>query len=281
MAIVVALVSGLLFGLGLMISGLMNPAKVLNFLDVAGTWDPSLAFTMGAAIPVAAIGFRLACRAETPLYGCACEPPDKDGIDATLLSGAAIFGIGWGLVGFCPGPALAALSTGSSSAILFTATMLAGMALARAQAEQTTAGPTPMTTRRLTNDLSVAPQISVSDVAGLAAEGFKSLICNRPDGESPDQPAFAEIERAARAAGLPTRNIPIVPGRMTPADVAAFKAALAELPKPILAYCRTGTRCTTLWSLSQAGERPAEEILSTAAAAGYDMSPIAGALKQR
>ena len=115
MAIVVALVSGLLFGLGLMISGLMNPAKVLNFLDVAGTWDPSLAFTMGAAIPVAAIGFRLACRAETPLYGCACEPPDKDGIDATLLSGAAIFGIGWGLVGFCPGPALAALSTGSSS----------------------------------------------------------------------------------------------------------------------------------------------------------------------
>lgn len=282
MAILAALVAGLLFGAGLLVSGLMNPAKVLNFLDIAGTWDPSLAFTMGAAIPVAALGFRLAGAVEKPLTGCAaCPPESASSIDATLITGAALFGVGWGLVGFCPGPAIAALATGSTSALFFAVAMLAGMALARRQSELPNARTSSMTARRLTADISVAPQLTTDDVAAVAAEGFKSIICNRPDGESYDQTAYADIEAAAKAAGLPVRNIPITPGRMTPAEVDAFRAALSELPKPILAYCRTGTRSTMLWSLSQAGQRPAEEILSIAAAAGYDVSGLAGALRQK
>lgn len=127
-------VSGLLFGLGLVVSGLINPAKVLNFLDVTGTWDPSLALTMGAAVVTTGLGYRIAFAKPAPLLGGGFQLPTATAIDARLISGAALFGVGWGLVGYCPGPAIAALSTGSGSTFVFVAAMLTGMAAARGAA---------------------------------------------------------------------------------------------------------------------------------------------------
>lgn len=132
-----------------------------------------------------------------------------------------------------------------------------------------------MIPKKLTDDLSVSPQILPADVAELAAMGFKSIIDNRPDGEGPDQPSFAEIERAAKASGLAARYVPVQSGKVSDADAVEFGAALAHMPKPILAYCRTGTRSTTLWALAEAGRIPMADILSKASAAGYDMSGVA------
>jgi uncharacterized membrane protein YedE/YeeE len=126
------------------VSSLINPAKVLNFLDVAGTWDPSLAITMAAAVAVTGMGYKLAFAHGKPILGEAFQLAGTSVIDARLLAGAALFGIGWGLVGYCPGPAIAALSLGSSSALTFVAAMLVGMALAR----QVTATPAGMPASR-------------------------------------------------------------------------------------------------------------------------------------
>jgi sulfide:quinone oxidoreductase len=135
-----------------------------------------------------------------------------------------------------------------------------------------------MTPKKLTDELSVSAQISPDDVREIARLGFKSIISNRPDGEGAGQPGFAEIEHEAQANGLSARYIPLESGTLDEATVADFGAALAELPKPILAYCRSGTRCTMLWALSEAGQLPIEDILSKASAAGYDMSGIASRL---
>jgi uncharacterized membrane protein YedE/YeeE len=125
--IAVAFICGLIFGLGLVISQMSNPAKVLNFLDFAGAWDPSLAFVMGGAVAVAAIGFGLARSWKAPLLAESFHLPRKTDIDARLLCGAALFGIGWGLVGLCPGPALTALAFGRREPLLFVAAMIVGM----------------------------------------------------------------------------------------------------------------------------------------------------------
>jgi uncharacterized membrane protein YedE/YeeE len=118
---IVALVSGVTFGAGLALAGMTNPAKVLGFLDVAGAWDPSLAFVMAAALGVFAVAYRFTRdEVETP-----------SGVDARLVVGATLFGVGWGLAGFCPGPAIAALSTGSSGVVIFVVAMIAGMGLYR------------------------------------------------------------------------------------------------------------------------------------------------------
>lgn len=133
-----------------------------------------------------------------------------------------------------------------------------------------------MTPKTISADISVCPQIDVSDVARIKELGFKSLICNRPDGEGLDQPEFASIEAEAKAAGLETRFLPIISGQMTPTDVEAFAKAFDELPKPIFAFCRTGTRCATVWALSQSKAMPVEEILQATAEAGYDLRPVFG-----
>lgn len=131
MIILMHLLSGLLFGVGLAVSGLINPAKVQNFLDVAGAWDPSLAFTMGAAVITTAIGYALVFRRAAPLYDSRFHMPEPQSIDARLIAGAGLFGIGWGIVGYCPGPALSALSQGAFGTVVFVIAMLAGMAIAR------------------------------------------------------------------------------------------------------------------------------------------------------
>jgi uncharacterized membrane protein YedE/YeeE len=126
-----ALLAGLVFGLGLAVSQMINPAKVIGFLDVAGDWDPSLAFVMAGAIPVAALGFRLSARLAGPLPDQRFQAPARAAIDRPLVAGAALFGIGWGLVGYCPGPALASLALGRTETFLFVVAMLAGMAAHR------------------------------------------------------------------------------------------------------------------------------------------------------
>ena len=125
----VALLAGTLFGLGLAISGMVNPAKVIGFLDVAGGWDPTLAFVMGGALLVTIPAFRLILGRPRPVLADGFALPTNSALDRRLLGGAALFGVGWGLSGFCPGPAVAALVTGLAPVFAFVAAMVAGMVL--------------------------------------------------------------------------------------------------------------------------------------------------------
>lgn len=126
----VAWLSGLLFGVGLVVSGMANPAKVLNFLDIFGHWDPSLAFVMGGAVVVTVVGFRIITKRSTPLLMPSFELPTRQDIDKPLLLGAVLFGLGWGIGGYCPGPAWTALSAFAPGTLVFLGAMLAGMWLA-------------------------------------------------------------------------------------------------------------------------------------------------------
>ena len=129
--VVSSFVAGLLFGLGLIISQMVNPTKVLAFLDLSGSWDPSLALVMGAAVAVSALGYALAKQRGRPFFGPRLEIPTRRDLEPRLLTGAAIFGVGWGLAGLCPGPALTLLRLALPKAFLFVAAMLAGMVLFR------------------------------------------------------------------------------------------------------------------------------------------------------
>ncbi|MEQ3638022.1 DUF6691 family protein [Alcanivorax sp.] len=128
-SLLTAFLSGLIFGAGLLLAGMANPAKVLAFLDLAGPWDPSLALVMGGAVVVAAVGFATARGRQHAWSGEAMKIPSRRDLDARLILGALGFGIGWGLAGFCPGPALVALGTGSLKGIVFVAAMIAGMGI--------------------------------------------------------------------------------------------------------------------------------------------------------
>lgn len=133
----------------------------------------------------------------------------------------------------------------------------------------------------LAEGLHASPQLSPSDIAEAHRLGFRSIIINRPDGEEVGQPTIAAMKRAATEAGLGFAAIPIAPGQATDHDVALFEQALDALPKPILAYCRTGTRAATLWALSQSSVSDPDQVIATAAAAGYDLSPLRPYLVQR
>lgn len=125
------LVSGILFGAGLALSDMINPARVLAFLDIAGAWDPTLAFVMGAAVAVSAFGYVISKRMRAPLFGSRFFVPENRMIDGRLLTGAALFGIGWGLAGLCPGPAIAGLILGYWQSWIFVSAMLAGITAQR------------------------------------------------------------------------------------------------------------------------------------------------------
>lgn len=129
MSIVLAAVSGALFGVGLLVSGMTQPAKVIGFLDVTGSWDPSLAFVMGGAVAVYAVLFRLVLRRSDPWFDVKFHLPTRSDIDVSLIVGSALFGIGWGLGGLCPGPALVAAAGGSMPALAFVGAMIVGMLL--------------------------------------------------------------------------------------------------------------------------------------------------------
>ncbi|MEN3366138.1 MAG: uncharacterized protein V7606_3412 [Burkholderiales bacterium] len=129
MQILMALIAGLVFGLGLIVSGMTNPAKVIGFLDLAGEWDPSLAFVMGGAVLVGLVAFRFAAKRSKALLGDAMRLPTATQIDRRLVLGGLAFGVGWGLAGYCPGPAVASLGTGVTEPIIFVVAMLVGMAV--------------------------------------------------------------------------------------------------------------------------------------------------------
>ncbi|WP_298934419.1 DUF6691 family protein [uncultured Ruegeria sp.] len=131
MRLIFVFLTGLVFGLGIAISGMMNPAKVLNFFDLAGTWDPSLAFVMVGALVVTFVGYRLVWRRDAPLFASLFQIPTSKVIDTKLIGGSALFGIGWGIAGFCPGAAIPAIGTGRWEVLLFLGAVAGGLALAR------------------------------------------------------------------------------------------------------------------------------------------------------
>ena len=127
MRLITTYLIGLIFGTGISISGMANPAKVLNFFDVAGAWDPSLIFVMGGAVVVTFIGYRIVLRRPAPLFDTRFMLPTRRDLDLPLIGGAAVFGVGWGIAGFCPGGALPALGTGTPAVFIFVAALLAGI----------------------------------------------------------------------------------------------------------------------------------------------------------
>lgn len=131
MRLLSAFAIGLVFGCGILISGMGDPAKVMNFFDVAGTWDPSLAFVMGGALLVTAIGYRLVFKMQHPVYSSAFSLPTKQDLDMKLIGGSAVFGIGWGMTGFCPGGLVPVLGLGLGEPLLTGAAIVAGMLAAR------------------------------------------------------------------------------------------------------------------------------------------------------
>lgn len=131
MKYVLTYVAGLVFGLGITISGMANPAKVINFFDVFGTWDPSLAFVMGGALAVTAVGYRVVLRRPAPVFDVRYHMPTNRVIDRKLVLGSAVFGIGWGIAGFCPGGALPALGTGQREVLIFVAALIGGILIAK------------------------------------------------------------------------------------------------------------------------------------------------------
>lgn len=129
--IIFGFISGIIFGLGLVVSGMSNPAKVLNFLDLSGTFDPSLLFVMGGAIMVVFVGYRFVLKRDKPLFNEGFQIPTRKDIDKNLLIGAALFGVGWGIGGFCPGPALSAVLMGSEGILYFLPAMLFGLIVSK------------------------------------------------------------------------------------------------------------------------------------------------------
>ncbi|KUJ73820.1 DUF6691 family protein [Ruegeria profundi] len=131
MRLIATYLIGLIFGVGISISGMANPAKVLNFFDIVGTWDPSLIFVMGGALVTTFIGYKLVFGRSAPIFEPDFQVPVNRTIDARLIGGSAVFGIGWGIAGFCPGGALPALGTGRWEVVAFTAALVAGILLAK------------------------------------------------------------------------------------------------------------------------------------------------------
>ena len=132
-----------------------------------------------------------------------------------------------------------------------------------------------MDLKKITEKTAVSPQITPQDMTAIKEAGFRAIICNRPDGEGVDQPSFEEIEAAAKKVGLEAAYVPVTSGKVRDEDVESFGAALKDLPRPVLAYCRTGTRSATLWSLHESKKRTMYEILAATKAAGYDMNGVA------
>lgn len=131
MRLLISYLIGIVFGVGISISGMANPAKVLNFFDIAGTWDPSLAFVMGGALVVTFIGYRFVLKRPAPMMDMRFHLPTRRDLDLPLIGGSAVFGIGWGIAGFCPGGALPALGTGVQDVFIFTGALIAGIAIAK------------------------------------------------------------------------------------------------------------------------------------------------------
>ncbi len=250
---------GLIFGIGLILSGMTDPGKVLGFLDLFGAWDPSLALVMGGAILVGIFAFALAKKRTTTFLGGVLQLPNSNDIDKRLLVGGLLFGTGWGLAGLCPGPAIVSLGAGEPKAAVFVLAMLIGMVLfewseRRMQrvGTQKKADLLPAI-RQVNAAFSVAGQLKTGDIAAVAAQGFATLINNRPDGEGGSaQPLSRDIEQAARAAGLHYIYLPVIASAITSAQALAIRQALTTTPGPVLAFCLSGNRSVKLYTMAQA-----------------------------
>ena len=137
-----------------------------------------------------------------------------------------------------------------------------------------------MTIKPLSPNVSVMPQIEATDIADLAARGFKSIIGNRPEGEAPDQPAWSSLVAETALHGMAARQVPVVPGQIGSNDVDHFAAALREMPAPIAAFCRTGTRSAMLWALANPDALSVDERIATAAAQGYNLAPLSSRMQR-
>jgi sulfide:quinone oxidoreductase len=142
-------------------------------------------------------------------------------------------------------------------------------------------GEASVKNKPLAAGISVSPQLSPSDIVAAKNAGIRTIINSRPDEEEPAQPKSAELEREAKAAGLEYRHIPVVPGQLTDKDVDAFCDAMSGCDKPVLAFCKSGMRATSLWALSQAGKMPTQEIIGQAADCGYDVTPLKSRIDER
>jgi sulfide:quinone oxidoreductase len=138
-----------------------------------------------------------------------------------------------------------------------------------------------MEIRKLTDSISVSPQVAIEDIKAIAEAGFKTVICNRPNGESDDQPDLALIESECQKHGLMYVSQPVISGNISDQDVEAFDQFLASAQTPIFAFCRTGTRCTMLWGMAEGSRQPSQTIIEIAANAGYDLNGIKDRIEAR
>jgi uncharacterized membrane protein YedE/YeeE len=176
--------AGGVFGAGLFVSGMTNTRAVQGWLDVFGAWDPTLAFVMGGAILPMAAAWRIAAHRTAPVLGGAFPGPARRDLDLHLIGGSVLFGMGWALVGLCPGPALASISYGGWQGLVFFAAMAAGIAMA-APVRARNLHEVKMDIRPLTPNYAVSPQIAIEDLPAIKAAGFTTVIDNRPDAEIP------------------------------------------------------------------------------------------------
>ncbi len=273
------LFAGAVFGIGLLVSGMTDTLKVQGWLDVFGQWDATLAFVMGGAILPMALAWRIAARRRTSALGFALPGPPRREIGPGLVWGSVLFGMGWALAGLCPGPALASLGFGGPGGLVFLAAMAAGMVLARplkARIDAPRQG-SQMDIRPLTPAYAVSPQIEPEDLAALKAEGFTTIIDNRPDGEIPPELSAEVMGAAAAALGLEFVVNPIRPGDFSATVLSTQAEAMARASAAggkTFAYCASGNRSSCAWALSLEGGPDTDARIATAARYGYNLEPL-------
>ena len=280
--LLVALLSGGLFGAGLTISGMIDTTKVQGWLDVFGDWDPTLAFVMGGAILPMAVAWRIAARRRKSFLDLQWPDLPKDEVTPELITGSVLFGIGWALVGLCPGPALASISFGGWGGGLFLLAMLAGMLIAPGLRSRTF-GPLSQSTPRskmeirpLTPTYAVSPQIDPADLAAIKEAGYTTIIDNRPDGEIATHLHTAVMKAAAEELGLAFVANPVIPGGLTMENVRVQALTITGSPGPVFAYCASGNRSSVVWALANAGTRSTDDLIRVPSQYGYNLEPLRG-----
>lgn len=269
------LLSGGIFGAGLLISGMTDTTRVQGWLDVFGDWDATLAFVMGGAILPMAVAWRIAARRRASILGLDLPEPPRREVTPVLIVGSVLFGMGWALAGLCPGPALASLSFGGLGGLVFLLAMAAGMLATPAIRARIDAAAIPrnrMELRALTPTYTVSPQIETGDLAAIKAAGYTTVINNRPDGEIAEDQGATAMKRAAEALGLTFVINPLIPGQFTPANIASQSAAVAASTGPVFAYCASGNRCSIIWAMMNAGKMPTDDLMAIPARFGYNLS---------
>jgi len=269
-----SLLSGGIFGAGLFLSGMVDTAKVQGFLDILGDWNPSLAFVMGGAMIPMAIAWRVAAHRRASYLALPLPGAPATNLDRNLILGSVLFGMGWAIAGFCPGPAIASLSFGGVSGLVFIIAMAAAMLATHIFRTPPAAKRKPMDIRALTPTYAVSPQIDLSDLAAVKAAGFTTVIDNRPDGEIPENLHAAEMQAAAKALGLTFVINPLIPGNFTDQNIAAQQAAVATATGPVFAYCASGNRCSVIWAMMNAGKMPVDDLIGIPARFGYQLGHL-------